>query len=733
MSFQGTDQDRYLLSLPSTPPEELARIASARPDLWAEIQGHPNVYPELVEWMVASSAQSQVPNSALGAGGASTVDMSGHVPAGSPAAQPVATPRKKKRDVKTALIIGVSAFVVAAILGVGAWFLFGKEKEEQSTVYGSLPVVSSAATIGSPDTPIHLIPIGQAGYVNADNLVVAASDVGGQQMLVGVEEGSVGAPAWTATVSGPLSECAFQSGSLRCGAQTVDVKSGAVTEGAAASSSESTREDANEDQVGEEQAGEDQGAEGAQAERDKARQTPQAPSDADYTMEGTDLLDKKGEVLTTFGSTPVWQQSSSGGVFIFSDGSKVAAVKGTKLLWEVELEDGSKEVNLAEGSEAPFDADSQTVVVGEPTGILGLDVGTGEETWNLEAPVDTWFASGETLMVGSEGAIYQLSFPTDGEEAETGSEELVKLEQPEGVAWEVLADASLMVPDGCVGAGSPLQFSGGEAAGTSLDVVEPMMVGGEAFGVAQLMCTTAQGDYALYWAIYDADANLVAGGALDEVPGFGQYEIPYYAFEEPLAVAGTQFTYTLKDVELTQGSTDVTVTHGFNGSEVSVDDVVYLMANGETRAPKLDEVQALYDAIAAGQEDSVAGQISAQELDAIKTGILGDGMDGVSNYRKYLYPVGGKISSCVLSTPAYLQGLPITDDLGVTFYATDKDYGVSRHEPGVWLCGIETPLGDYGSGGLADWGSGPMYLQNLRVTTDAEGTPTIVGTDRTFS
>lgn len=48
------DPDLVLLMNPSTPPEELMRIAQARPDLHAALAQSPAIYPELLEWLATS-------------------------------------------------------------------------------------------------------------------------------------------------------------------------------------------------------------------------------------------------------------------------------------------------------------------------------------------------------------------------------------------------------------------------------------------------------------------------------------------------------------------------------------------------------------------------------------------------------------------------------------------------------------------------------------------------------
>ena len=45
------DRDAALASNPSTTAEQLQSLAMTRPDLWPLLAAHPNMYPELLEWI----------------------------------------------------------------------------------------------------------------------------------------------------------------------------------------------------------------------------------------------------------------------------------------------------------------------------------------------------------------------------------------------------------------------------------------------------------------------------------------------------------------------------------------------------------------------------------------------------------------------------------------------------------------------------------------------------------
>ncbi len=712
MSFNGIDQDKQLLAAPYLEAAQLSEIAGRRPDLWAQIQAHPSSYPELNAWIAERTPAPTWPTPVP-------------VPAGNAA--------KKNKKVLWIALTAVAALVLGVGAGGGVWLLLGRKSgEDPGTAYASLPVLTSAAAIGRADAPIALIPLGNSGHFSEGTTLVAAADVEGRELLVGLEKGNIGAPAWTATLSSPLSQCELQGSAVRCGDEQVSVTTGEV------SLAQGTQTSTENEGEGATETGED---DTERSEESQARLTPTAPGGDGPYLEGHMLLNKKGEPLATFSFTPVWQQDNGGGTTLFTDGSKVVAVKGNKLLWATDLEVGSEEVNGV-GGEPPFGVDGGTVVIGEPSGIVGIDTKTGEKIWRLEATVDAWLLSDQTLLLGAEGAIYELEFPTEPQEEQVGAEGLTKLDVPRALSYEDLANMTLAVPAGCsrtVGAqGAPLEFRDGRTDGqynfAIIDTVEPLLAGDGAFALAQITCSSGDDDSSSqYWAIYNEEANLVAGESMYQVPGFGYYQVPFNDYQETLSASHSQFSYTLEAVELMTGYTDLTVTQEFDGSEVSVVDVVFHLLGGDMRAPKLEEVQALYDQVAARNEDAVADQISVEELRSIKEGMLGDDFAGGPNYARILYPQGGKVNNCVLAAATYHKGQMVTDDLGVGFLATDKDYIASRFEPGVWLCGVQPPAEGGGVRDVMNWGDGPIYEMGLRVLTDADGTPFLVGTERTFS
>jgi len=91
------DHGLALLADPTLPAQTLADLAAQHRELWPQIAAHPNVYPGLIEWMMAQGFVPATPTAA-------------------PYAQPqpqVGAPAPKRR--RTGLIVGIAAAVVVII------------------------------------------------------------------------------------------------------------------------------------------------------------------------------------------------------------------------------------------------------------------------------------------------------------------------------------------------------------------------------------------------------------------------------------------------------------------------------------------------------------------------------------------------------------------------------------------------------------------------------------------
>lgn len=134
--YGAPDNDLLLARNPSTPPAELARIASARPDLHAVVAANPAAYPALLDWLAASpdpavravlAARSQRGGLPQGAAQTSWVGSAGS-PVGIP---PGARPAKKRSPVVAVLVVTV----VLALIGGGVAAALLMRNDSSSDVF----------------------------------------------------------------------------------------------------------------------------------------------------------------------------------------------------------------------------------------------------------------------------------------------------------------------------------------------------------------------------------------------------------------------------------------------------------------------------------------------------------------------------------------------------------------------------------------------------------------------
>lgn len=155
-----TDNDAVLASSPSTPANELARIAQSRPDLHPLIAANPSAYPELLDWLAHSDdpavhaaltarntpspAPTVPPPSATPASSAGTPTPAGAPTPASPlgaapfVGTPVApngltaAPQKKSRGKRTAIILTAALSALLVVLLVLALLYFFLPQRNES-------------------------------------------------------------------------------------------------------------------------------------------------------------------------------------------------------------------------------------------------------------------------------------------------------------------------------------------------------------------------------------------------------------------------------------------------------------------------------------------------------------------------------------------------------------------------------------------------------------------------
>ena len=99
---------RALVADPRTPPEMLAQIAEQFPSTWPQIERHPNIYPELVEWIEECRALTQVPPPV-------------------PDVEAASTPKNRVSTARITAIVATVAFFVL-VAGAAVWLQSNRPK-----------------------------------------------------------------------------------------------------------------------------------------------------------------------------------------------------------------------------------------------------------------------------------------------------------------------------------------------------------------------------------------------------------------------------------------------------------------------------------------------------------------------------------------------------------------------------------------------------------------------------
>ena len=110
------------LDYPATPGDVLAQIAANYPQLRASVAGHPNAYPELLDWLDQQGDPAVSSAVAQRRGQTAHPSNAAHAtPVGAPAGQPPTGPAPKRR--LSGKVIGLTVAVAVVLLGLLAWLV----------------------------------------------------------------------------------------------------------------------------------------------------------------------------------------------------------------------------------------------------------------------------------------------------------------------------------------------------------------------------------------------------------------------------------------------------------------------------------------------------------------------------------------------------------------------------------------------------------------------------------
>ena len=501
------DADYSALLDPNTSPDELQRIASTRFDLHAHVLAHPGVYPELVEWITQVSPQAAVTTQSPMAVPAQAavavpepavaVPLSADVSGGG---MPAENPPKKR----TGLVLGVIGVVVfALVIAAGAWWLFFKPTS--STSYATLPSQGAVVNVATFGEDVRLTPIGSGAIsYEVDGIRLIGIQSGPTFGIAGVaanQEAMV--PQWIVPVGNP-SECVLNGTRLTCGDDwAYEVSGGNATPVEGGEATVKDEEDGSEDE--------------AEVEEEEAEEPV---VENPYGVGGVEITDSDGAVVFDFGSEAeqiyALAPSGRGNTWLFSDGRTVIAVKGSQVLWQVKLAEGSAGANgFGTDSGPTWTTSGNVLLIAEPSGVLALDIATGEEVWRIDTPVESWMAT-ETALVISDG-VNLTTYLFGGEDAEVDVAQSGADTPTQAPAADALMNATLEIPESCATlVGLPAgnaSFTEGNADGTDgwmqITGLAQSLADGELLSVVAFSCHSGETAVQAIGA-YSAEMELVA-------------------------------------------------------------------------------------------------------------------------------------------------------------------------------------------------------------------------------
>ncbi len=678
------------------------------------------------------------------------------VPTPPPLSEPSPPKGRKNTAQIVALVLGGVAVVALIAAGI-TWFwpILTGDADPAPSAYAHPPTLKATVNVSGGDEPVVLVPLknptgdssGEA-IARVNGLTVFGAQVGEENILVAMDSVADGEPVWTEVVGVSPRDCFLTASAVNCGSSGIfNLTTGERT-------SEGGGTDGGEDFAADPAGDSSAGGEAAQV---TARRVP-ASEDSPYYTSGGSVLDSKDNVIAAFGQEPVWQladEELDGGTWVFTDGEQIIVVEGGSVTWERKLSAGSAPVNVP-NSACSVTMSGSVLLVGEPEGIVALNLEDGKEMWRLEASVDSWLASGDTLLVAGEGDVRLLEFSDESTGGQSGGEEssaqlaLDAVNVPEAPAYEDLANALLEFPEGFSDFlnspdGDYIQLHDGQYRQTgeekggflNLHEVEPLYIGDDAYVVALL-------DYGLYrsdafgsiWVIYDSDLELVDSHGLGEAGGFA-WLIPYatYDYYNPQLNAwflpSEEGSFTIEcETQVAQGSGNIArVTWAFDGREATFQSLEFDSASGTARQPDQALLQQIRDDLSAGRDDAAAPYLSARALDQVQNGHISEGKTPETMLRGLAFPAGGEVQQCILASSYFdpYEGTKDANGVQIGFPGSGPYWPAVEGLPDtIWYCGLD-------NGDIPVISGVRVYSDFLVISTDENGTPRIEWLDRIYS
>ncbi|CAM2797855.1 hypothetical protein ACSL103130_02780 [Actinomyces slackii] len=633
-----------------------------------------------------------------------------------PKRTPPPVKRRRRRMSRGALITSITVPVIIMLV-VGSSVIYTRWADARD--HTQAPQLAARADLSSLGDTIVAKPFNAKGQtmLQHGSMRIFRADYGQGQALIGLDlTSSTGYPAWISPLPEELEtedlSCAITDGVLDCGEGVRVSVSGGTNDAKARIISGATQEAS----APPTEAAGGQSAEGTGStiRLGQSAATKDAPILSD-TGTLTTADGKSIEGLSFDPLAPVWAVQSEaprrlgpvrlpGGssIWLVSDGTTLAAIKGRKVMWTRTLPEGSAQLNSLGGESTPlWSASGSSLLIAQPDGIVSINAAEGTTQWQVATPVTSWVSVPGSVVVFNGTSISLLS-------SETGAKQSPPAKDvPQPLTQEQLGNRTLSLPAECpVGAQDgesgtwSAEMSGGVAGdaqagpSASITAAAPGVSAGQPITIASLSCSSEQGSGDVV-AAYAADGSLLGSIPMESLTGLGS--LSRVSIDE-LRVVGQTVLFRVPGIliagdsscEGCSGNGAATVTAQWNGKGFTIADTLYHTPAGESRIPDTAEVQAFYDAVA-NQDYATAGEHADEKLLKSLSTPRGEGTQIASasdTIRSAQFPPGGVVTGCFMAGPAADGVTPVPG--GVVKYAEfeggDVVCPVTSEDPGhPWM------------------------------------------------
>lgn len=704
------------------------------------------------------------------------------LPAVAPTTGPPPTDVHRSR--RRLAIVTASIATTVALVAAGSVVAL-TAMDASSTAYSTSPTITTLVDITTLGSDFHVLALDGRDRATLTSGTMTVVRMGGDrgQALVGIDSTShTGYPAWMVPFTPPDSDssssaaCTLSGSTFTCAdGITRDVTTGRSSTSTTAVSASASATPAPSGSSADVAPG---GSPTADARATQSggsvpsTTTPQShrldsepTADVPWSVDGTSLKDSAGAVidgLDLTADTPVWAASTTvsrtlGSVplpgdttaWVVSDSVAMWGLQGSTVSWHLDLgADGGSLNGLGTDSSPRWIVADGAVVLALSGGMVGLDARTGRQLWRIATPLDSWFSTGQQIVMETRGtlAFADFSAPSSSGVQSGQSGQLVAPTTTKAPTLDDLKNSTLEVSKGCLdtarrgsevttGASATFKdgvatFAGGDGQITIVDSASTIMDGQP---VTAVVLTCGPPDAYDVVELYGTDRSLLAfsdaSATADDriVQGF----TPHARYLD-LAAIGDTLTFDVPHVGVygdqkcngCPAGASATATLTWDGTDLVPAGVVYHVAGNNVRVPSDADVQKLYDAVSKGDDAYAARHMSPSAIAELRVTY---GLS-TTTVRSVQFAPGGVVT-CALAGPV---------DYDPAGGLLDGMIGVRDHEAlvGTWLgispgdtvCGVLR--GSSGETLLDPDGSSYRVFMVLRGTPD--GSVYVKSLGRTF-